>query len=146
MKMNLAELKKSGKIREIPVDKIQIENLIKVARRDLEVAEGLFKNNFDWCYVASYNCMLQISRALMFSYGYTTHEEEHHKTVVEFARAILEEKENETTATFDRMRRKRHDLTYDEAGLVSEYETKHALETARRYLEIIEKRINEKLR
>ena len=140
--MNLSELKKSGKLKEIPVDKIQIESLAKVAKRDLKVAEGLLNNSLDWCYVTSYNSMLQISRALMFSYGYTAQAEEHHKTVVEFVRAILGE--TELTNTLDRMRRKRHNVTYDEADTVSEYEAKHALETARKYIGIIEKRIGER--
>jgi uncharacterized protein (UPF0332 family) len=142
--MSLRELEKKRLIRSIPVDKRQIENLVTVAKRDLKVAGDLLANNFDWSYSISYNSMLQISRALMFSYGYTTSEEEHHKTVVEFARAVLG-KEQEMTEMLDRMRRKRHGITYDEADTVSEYEAKQAYETARRYFGIIEKRIKEKV-
>jgi len=139
--MSLAELKKSGRIREIQVDRKQIGSLMAVARRDLGVAEGLAGRNFDWCYMAAYNSMLQASRALMCSYGYSAGEEAHHKTVVEFAAAVLGEKDAGVANTLDRMRRKRHDVTYDEAGIISEYEAKHALETARGYLAMIEKRI-----
>jgi uncharacterized protein (UPF0332 family) len=142
--MSLAELKKSGRIREIQVDRKQIGSLMAVARRDLGVAEGLAGRNFDWCYMAAYNSMLQASRALMCSYGYSAGEEAHHKTVVEFVAAVLGEKDAGVANTLDRMRRKRHDVTYDEAGIISEYEAKHALETARSYLAMIEKRIRKR--
>ncbi len=142
--MSLAELKKSGRIREIPVDRKQIDSLMAVARRDVGVAEGLAGKNFDWCYMAAYNSMLQASRALMYSYGYTAAEEAHHKTAVEFVGAVLPEKEAGLVDTLDRMRRKRHDVTYDEAGLISEYEAKDALETARNYLAMIEKRMKKR--
>jgi uncharacterized protein (UPF0332 family) len=142
--MSLAELKKSGRIREMPVDRKQIGSLMAVARRDLGVAEGLAGRNFDWCYMAAYNSMLQASRALMCSYGYSAGEEAHHKTAVEFVAAVLGEKDAGVANTLDRMRRKRHDVTYDEAGIISEYEAKHALETARSYLAMIEKRIRKR--
>ncbi|MFH0884668.1 MAG: HEPN domain-containing protein [Candidatus Micrarchaeota archaeon] len=142
--MNLAELKKSGKLRAIPVDRHQIESLVSVAKRDLGVAGYLLKNNLDWSYIASYNSMLQMSRALMFSYGYTTSEGEHHKLAVEFVESVLGE--SELTTLLDRMRRKRHEVTYDEAGAVSEYEAAHALETAKRYLEEVEKKIKKRLK
>jgi len=143
--MSLSELKKSGRIREIPVDRKQIENHIALAKRDLSVAETLLKKNSDWSFIASYNSMLQAARALMFSYGYTTSEEERHKTTVEFAKAVLGQSEAGTTSLFDRMRRKRHDVTYDEAGMISSFEAKQALETARRYARVMEKRIRERL-
>jgi uncharacterized protein (UPF0332 family) len=144
--MSLSELKKRRAIREIPVDKKQIENLIELAERDLKVAQELLAKNFDWSYSIFYNSMLQISRALMFSYGYTTTEEEHHRATVEFARAIMGEKEGELIEMLDRMRRKRHGVTYDEAGTVSEFEAKKAFETAKRYFDIVKKKIAEKVR
>ncbi len=140
--MSLAELKKSGKVKSIPIDKEQIRNLIELGKRDLVVAKKIFSTNFDWCFIVAYNSMLQSSRALMFSYGYTTSEEDHHKTVVEFSRAIVG---GEMTDMFDRMRRKRHEVTYDEAGQISEYTAKHALETATKYLDLIEKKIRERI-
>lgn len=144
--MSLSELKKRRAIREIPVDKKQIENLIVLAERDLKVAHDLLANNFDWSYSISYNSMLQVSRALMFSYGYTTTEEEHHRATVEFVRAVMDNKEKELLEMLDRMRRKRHGVTYDEAGTVSEFEAKRAFETAKRYLDIVKRKIAEKVR
>jgi len=143
--MDLSKLKSSGHIREIPIDKKQIDDLIKLAKRDLKVAEKLISDNLDWSFIVSYNSMLQISRAFMYSYGYTTSEEEHHKTVIEFLRAIIGEKEKDLTNTLDRMRRKRHEVTYDESDIVSDFEAKVALEMAKKCMEILEKRIKEKL-
>jgi len=45
--MNLNELKKKGRIREIPIDKKQIKNLIELAKRDLNVAKTLITENLD---------------------------------------------------------------------------------------------------
>jgi uncharacterized protein (UPF0332 family) len=143
--MSLAELKKSGRIREIPVDKKQIENLVAVAKRDLGVAESLLKENSDWCYIACYNSMLQISRALMYCYGYTTENEAHHKTVVEFAGEVLGKEGEASAIALDRMRRKRHDVVYDEAGAISAYEAKNALEAAKNYFTMMEGRIMRKI-
>lgn len=143
--MSLRELEEKRLIRSIPVDKRQIDNLVAVARRDLKVAGDLLANNLDWSYSISYNSMLQISRALMFAYGYTTSEEEHHRTAVEFARSVLG-KERELTDVLDRMRRKRHGITYDEADTISEFEAKHAFEIAKKYFSLVEKRIKERVR
>jgi len=141
--MSLSELKRSGKVRPIPVDERQIANLLAISKRDLDVAASLLEKNLDWCFIASYNSMLQASRALLFSYGFSASEEEQHKTVVEFVKSILGE--NDLTQALDRMRRKRHEVTYDEAGAISRYEAEHALKTAERYLDAINKRIKERL-
>lgn len=143
--MSLAELKKSGRIREIQVDRKQIGSLMAVARRDLGVAEGLAGRNFDWCYMAAYNSMLQASRALMCSYGYSAGEEAHHKTVVEFAGEVLGKEGEASAIALDRMRRKRHDVVYDEAGAISAYEAKNALEAAKNYFTMMEGRIMRKI-
>jgi len=144
--MDLSKLKSSGHIREIPIDKKQVEDLVRLAKRDLKVSEKLLPENLDWSYIVAYNSMLQMSRAFMCSYGYTTSEEEHHKTVVEFLTAILGNTEKEMVSMLDRMRRKRHEVTYDESDIVSDFEANAALETAKKCMGILEKRIKEKLR
>ncbi|MCX6777613.1 MAG: hypothetical protein NT157_01890 [Candidatus Micrarchaeota archaeon] len=37
----------------------------------------------------------------------------------------------------DRMRRKRHIATYDEAGTITEFEARHALKTAKEFLSLV---------
>ena len=141
--MSLTELEKSGKIKKIPVDKIQIQNLIAVSDRDLKVAKTLLQTNFDWCFIASYNCALQISRAFMFSYGYTADSEGHHKNVVDFVSAIIGEDEKITS--FDLMRRKRHNIVYDETGAISENEAKNYLNFVEDYFSLLKRKITERL-
>ena len=142
----MSKLKSSGHIREIPIDKKQVEDLVRLAKRDLKVSERLLPENLDWSYIVAYNSMLQMSRAFMCSYGYTTSEEEHHKTVIEFLAAIIGDTEKEMVSMLDRMRRKRHEVTYDESDIVSDFEANAALGTAKKCMGILEKRIKEKLR
>jgi uncharacterized protein (UPF0332 family) len=143
--MQLSELKKKRKIKEIPIDKTQIKNLIGLSKRDLKVAKKLLGENLDWSFLVSYNAVLQISRAFMFSFGYTTDEFEHHKTTFIFVSSILGEKEKELINIMDRMRRKRHEVAYDEEGMVSEFEANQAFETAKRCMDILGEKIKEKL-
>jgi uncharacterized protein (UPF0332 family) len=144
--MSLNELKKKRRIREIPIDKKQIGNLIDLSNRDLKVAQKLLSDNLDWSFLVSYNAVLQISRAFMFSYGYTTDEAEHQKTTIEFVSAILGHNEKELTNIMDRMRRKRHEVAYDEEGMVSEFEAKQAFETAKKCNQLFREKIKNKLK
>ena len=143
--MDLSELLKKRKIREIPIDKTQIKNLIGLSVRDIKVSEKLLSENLDWSFLASYNAVLQISRALMFSYGYTTEEQDHHKTTFDFLGAIMGDKEKELVNIVDRMRRKRHDVAYDEEGMISKFEAEQALDIAKKCKKILEDRIRKKI-
>jgi len=146
VKMDLAELKRLGKIRKIPIDKKQINNLIKLSKRDLDFAEEVKDKNPDWVFSIAYSSILQMSRALLYSYGYDTDELELHKTTLDFVAIILGEKYGEIVNTFDRLRRKRNATIYDEAGIISEYEAKFAIKTAKDFYEVGRKKVEEKLR
>lgn len=144
--MDLSELRKSRRIAETRADAEQINALLAVAMRDMEDAGILLKNSrFDGAYTAAYNAMLQTTRALMFSYGFRPAEEEHHKIAIEFAECILPQEIRPLVRLFDRMRRKRHENIYDVAGKTSEFQAREALETAYKYVSLLEKRIREKM-
>ena len=141
--MNLSDLLTEGRIKKVEPDFLQAKECLAAARRDVSVARKMLKEDCDWSFSISYNAMLQSARALMFSDGYSTTGENHHKAVVDYADSKLGAKMGEKIEMFDRMRRKRHQAVYEKAGIVSEYEAKHALGVAEDFLEKIGQKLKE---
>jgi uncharacterized protein (UPF0332 family) len=56
--------------------------------------------------------------------------------------AKLGTKIREKIDAFDGMRKKRHRAVYEKAGIVSQFEARHAIETAESFLVKIEEKIN----
>jgi len=102
-----------------------------VAERDLKTATRILDADLDWAYNITYNAILQAARALMLAQGYRPRGQSQHATVVEFIRLTLGSGFRHQIALFDQMRRKRHQLVYDIAGLVSRQEAQQALAFAR---------------
>jgi len=143
--MDLAEMKRKGILKPVPVEEEQIRKLLELSRRDLISAEKRIADDFDWSFNISYNAMLQAARALMFSYGFRTDEESKHKVAVEFSDAVLGAKYSMIIDDFDRMRKKRHISTYDEAGSISSYEAKYAFAKAKEFIKLVEVKITERI-
>ena len=144
--MSLSELKRKGRIKPIPIDKEQINVLVNLSKRDLNFSKEIICKNQDWAFNVAYNSILQMSRALMYAYGFRTDESELHKTTFEFVNAVLVDKYGDLVGTFDRLRRKRNSAVYDEAGSISEFEAKFAIKSAEEFYLIGKKKINEKLK
>lgn len=145
-KVNLAELKKKGLIVPVPIDKLQINELLAISERDLRIAEELLPKNFDVSLNLSYNSMLQAARAFMFSYGYRPDSEFHHKATIWFIGAVLDVKNRVLVEALDRVRSKRVTATYEQAGAISEFEAKYALKTAKDLLGLLKNKIKERVK
>lgn len=139
--MNLSDLLAEGKIKKVEPDAKQAQECLSVAKRDLKLAKKLLTEDFDWAFSIAYNAMLQSARALMFAEGYAAVGENHHKIAVDYTDVKLGTKIREKIEQFDDMRKKRHRVVYEKAGLVSEYEAKHAVEVAEDFLLKIEAKI-----
>jgi uncharacterized protein (UPF0332 family) len=85
----------------------------------------------------AYNAILQASRALMLSNGYRPRGSEQHATVVEFIQEILGSTFTDQINLFDQMRRKRHRVIYEAAGLVSKSEAEQAITFSINFVEKI---------
>ncbi|HLE50438.1 MAG TPA: HEPN domain-containing protein [Anaerolineales bacterium] len=83
------------------------------------------------------NSILQAGRALMFFDGYRPRGGEQHATVVEFLEERLGMAYAAQVRLFDQMRRKRHRVIYEVAGLVSKREAEQAIAFAREFVEKI---------
>jgi uncharacterized protein (UPF0332 family) len=130
-------LLKSNRIKPHRTNQTNIEKLMQLATRDLSTAARNLEEAPDWAYSIAYNSILQADRALMFSDGYRPRGSEQHATVVEFLEERLGTEFGAQVQLFDQMRRKRHRVIYESAGLVSKKEAEQAIAFAREFVEKI---------
>jgi uncharacterized protein (UPF0332 family) len=135
--MSLDKLIKDGEIVPFKATKEEIKRALKIAERDLKIAEATFDKSLDWCFSICYNAYLQACRAYMFSLGYRSSSYQSHKTTVEFMEHTLDESYKDIINYFDRARRKRHRLVYNDINAVSITETKEMLHKVEVFLNII---------
>ena len=79
--------------------------------------------------------------ALTFSQGFRPRESEGHATVVRFVREALGREHVSKVNLFDQMRRKRHRMLYEMAGLVGSQEAKNSLAFAKEFIDLIRRLI-----
>lgn len=139
--MSIENMIREGKISPFNATQEEIERLVEISRRDFNTAVKIFDENLDWCFSIIYNSIFQISRAYMFKLGYRPSNVETHKTVFEFMKYVVKENYIEMIDYFDRVRKKRHRLTYNEIGLVSIKEVKFFLEQAKQFIFYIKKEL-----
>jgi len=140
--MSIEELVESGGIHPFKATRDEVGRAIRIAERDLTIAEGILGESLDWSYSIAYNAVLQACRAYMFKLGYRPASIEAHKTTFEFTQFVVEEPYRKSISYFDRVRKKRHRTVYDEVGLVSEKEAKELLKRAREFISYIEGKLN----
>jgi len=80
----------------------------------------------------------------MFSYGYRPRVKFAHKITVKFVKICLGEEFEILVKRFDKMRIKRHDLIYEGMVAVSSYEVEKAIKDAKKLIENIRRKIDEK--
>jgi uncharacterized protein (UPF0332 family) len=132
--MAYERLLKQGLIKPYKASQTEINQLLNVARRDLTASARNLDEDPDWAYTMAYNAVLQASRALMLAEGYRPRGGEQHATVVEFMRENLGAAYANQNQLFDQMRRKRHRVIYEAAGLVSKHEAEQAVDFAKGFV------------
>ena len=135
--MTYSELEHQGKIKPYQARATEIQQLLKVAARDLATGIRNLDDDPDWAFSIAYNAVLQAARALMFHRGYRPRGQDQHHTVVRFAELTLGEESRKQVAYFDQMRRKRHRVVYEAVGLISRQEAEQALDFCRKFVEEI---------
>jgi uncharacterized protein (UPF0332 family) len=133
---------KTARIQPYSSRPVEIKQLLEVAHRDLLTAEKNLAEAPDWAYSIAYNSVLQASRALMLREGFRPRGGEQHATVVEFISEKLGSTHANQVHLFDQMRRKRHRVIYEVAGLVSKTEAEQAVTFAKEFVEEINEMIN----
>lgn len=128
---------KTDRIRPYSAKPIEIKQLLQVAQRDLVTAKKNLDEAPDWAYSIAYNSILQASRALVLTEGYRPRGGEQHATVVEFIAEKLGPAYRSQVRLFDQMRRKRHRVVYEVAGVVSKAEAEQAISFAKGFIDHI---------
>lgn len=137
----IRKLEREGKIRKQQAGYVQVEALLKDAILDLEEARRIQGIAERAIYLLAYTAMLKAGRALLLLNGYVPDDGAQHKTVVDLTTAILGEKFRDLTEQFERMRRKRNDLTYQGGTLLSKSEAQGALSSSISFIQNILKKV-----
>lgn len=136
--MNYSKLLDKGLIHVYRGSKAQAEKHLQLAQRDIKTSRKIMAEDWDWAFSIAYNAILQAGRALMFYKGYRpTSGEGAHAVVVQFAEITLGENFENEVKIFNKMRKKRHEVMYDVAGIISQSEAKQALEFAIKFVQIV---------
>ena len=142
--MSIDTMVQEGRIHPFKATREEISKVMGIAKRDLSEAEQIKDTSLDWTYSIAYNAVLQACRAYMFHMGYRPATSEAHKATFEFMQLTVEERLKSTIDYFDRARKKRHRITYEAPGLVSEKETEQLIKKAKEFLAYAEEKVKGK--
>jgi len=134
--MSLERLLEDRMIARVLSSPQQVNEVLKVSERDLNVLkDNLKEGNNDWALAIAYNSMLQAGRALMLSRGYRPIGEYKHVAVVEFIKVELSDDLSRKLAfAFNKIRRKRHRVVYEQAGITTKREASEVIELAEEFV------------
>ena len=142
--ISIETLVREGSIHPFKATQEETPKVMNIAKRDLAEAEKIQGSSLDWAFSIAYNAVLQASRAYMFHMGYRPASSEAHKATFAFMQITVDEPMKQTIDYFDRARKKRHRVIYDEPGLVTEKETQQLIKKTKEFLEYIELKLKEK--
>ena len=126
------------KIKPQPVDWPQIERFLQSAEKKLASAHKILVFDEEASLQQAYEAMLKASLGFMFSHGWRARSQPgHHIAIIDFVRTRLDKKHAALLLVFDRLRRKRNTVLYDDAGFVSQQDAEQALTAARDLLDAI---------
>ena len=141
MRMSLEKLLKDRIIEKVEPNRHAAERTFRISERDIKTAKSMIEaKNYDWGLIVAYNAMLQAGRSLMHLKGYRPYSEHKHVAVIEFVHALFGTKISDKMVNiFDRMRKKRHRIVYEEAGIVSEDEAEQAIKWSEEFVQTVRK-------
>ena len=130
-------------LRIIKPDKLKSTKALEMAEIKKERALELFENDFfEESIVASYTCMFQAARALLFHDGVI---EKSHACVVAYLREHYSSKLGQNMINWlDTYRLERHESFYGlEKSIIDEDEAKDAIEKSEKFLESVQQILKE---
>jgi uncharacterized protein (UPF0332 family) len=130
------------KLRPQRIDWAQIDRFLLSAEKKLVSARKILSFDEEASLQQAYEAMLKASLGFMFSHGFRARSQPgHHIAIIEFVRARIEKKHAGLISVFDRLRRMRNLALYDDTGFVSRHDAERAVESAREYISLIRKDI-----
>lgn len=142
--MSLEKLIEDGNIHSFKATPGEISRCLEIAHRDLNQSKRILSESLDWAYSIAYNAVFQACRAYMFNQGYRSASTESHKSTFAFRQFSIDPLLMETVDYFDRVRKKRHRVIYDEVGLVSEKEAQQLIQKAAEFISWVDIRLKTK--
>lgn len=142
--MSLEELLGDRIIQRVTPNSSLARKSLKLAERDLKSAKTMLdRGNYDWCLAIAYNSMLQAGRALMFLKGFRPYSQYKHKAVIQFVHeAFGVDIGDRLVYVFDKIRKKRHRVVYEEPEIVSKNEARQAIKWAEEFVSKVKKIIS----
>ena len=111
--MDFADWLRDGRLKAVTPDPGQVRDLLESAESDISAARELADlGRFGIGRDAAYEAMLKCGLALMLSKGYRPETGSHHVTIVRFTEGVLGQGSEDLIASFDRLRRTRHQRLY----------------------------------
>jgi uncharacterized protein (UPF0332 family) len=126
-----------GLLRRQKSDLRAVEKLLLRAYKDLKAAKANLDIDEGIAYTVAYLAMLHAARACILLKGFRPADGYQHKTVVEFMSYFWGKEFKVITEQFDRMRRKRNIFTYEIDISISKSEATNALDTPKRFVDLI---------
>jgi uncharacterized protein (UPF0332 family) len=139
--MSLDKLINDGSLHPFQATRDEIDKAMEIAIRDLNYSKHVLSENLDWAYSIAYNAVLQACRAFIFHQGYRPASAEAHKITLAFMQFEVDPQLKESVSYFDRVRKKRHRVIYDEIGLVSEKEAQQLIEKSTEFITWVEEKL-----
>jgi uncharacterized protein (UPF0332 family) len=134
--MNLKNLLNQGRLKHHHTSRKEINNLLKLIRRDIKDAKvkGL---STDRKFATAYNAVLQTATILLYCKGYKPKGIGHHFTVFQTMKEILGNNYHDLADYFDACRAKRNITAYTSAGEISDSEAEELIKEAESFLKIV---------
>lgn len=126
MSVTLRDWEKSGWITRHKTSSQEIQDLFRIADRDLAdcMVPGI---SADWRLNIAYNAGLQLAKAALAACGYRASREAHHYRVVQ-SLALTVGLGEDLIGQFNQFRKKRNISDYETAGRVSDHEVEAMIE------------------
>ena len=138
-KVTWQDLLANGDVKEHTTSANEISGLRELINRDIKDAKSTAISD-DRRYATAYNAALQISKMGIGVAGFRVAKgaSAHHESFEAMKLVIVTDEMSDLLDYFDRCRRKRHQIDYDAAEVVSNTETEEIVETVIQYLEQVE--------
>ncbi len=140
--MDFADWLKDGTLRRSNPSRAQVTDLLASANSDIDAAQELAGlGRLGIARDTAYEAMLKSGLALMLSQGYRPETGSHHVTVVRYAERVLGPESGDLIASFDRLRRTRHQRLYQGKEKATRSEVEQAVEIARRFAKVVKEAV-----
>jgi uncharacterized protein (UPF0332 family) len=143
--LNYKDLVAEGKLKKekaIGID--QIQRFIRRAKKDLETARIIVKNDEGAALTLIYNAMFHAANALIRYQGYRPGNKLQHIGIIEAVRRTLGEDFKAMIFKFDKLRVKRNKFEYQAIYNISKTQLMNDIKDAGTFIQVIEKYLKDK--